>query len=179
MEAVGTKIYEQQYNAIQKQTDLCYDTIVLKMTAGQADWNEEQGVNYMEKLELYIPRLEELWFYQQMTSDPETMSYNAGWDVDYAGYHRDTGCIDCPDEALADWYDRWIGNEPDCFYAYIKRSLDGAWIGDVCFHYTPRKGLVGYGNRDIRSLPRQGLCRSCAETDAGSRFPRLRYFQNP
>ena len=64
MEAVGTKIYEQQYNAIQKQTDLCYDTIVLKMTAGQADWNEEQGVNYMEKLELYIPRLEELWFYQ-------------------------------------------------------------------------------------------------------------------
>ena len=55
-----------------------------------------------------------------MTSDPETMSYNAGWDVDYAGYHRDTGCIDCPDEALADWYDRWIGNEPDCFYAYIK-----------------------------------------------------------
>ena len=34
MEAVGTKIYEQQYNAIQKQTDLCYDTIVLKMTAG-------------------------------------------------------------------------------------------------------------------------------------------------
>ena len=43
MEAVGTKIHEQQYNAIQKQTDLCYDTIVLKMTAGQADWNEEQG----------------------------------------------------------------------------------------------------------------------------------------
>ena len=85
----------------------------------------------MEKLELYIPRLEELWFYQQMTSDPETMSYNAGWDVDYAGYHRDTGCIDCPDEALADWYDRWIGNEPDCFYAYIKRSLDGdmdSWV---------------------------------------------------
>ena len=89
----------------------------------------------MEKLELYIPKLEDLWFYQQMTSDPETMSYNAGWDVDYAGYHRDTGCIDHPDEVLPDWYDRWIGNEPDCFYAYIKRSLDGAWIGDVCFHY--------------------------------------------
>ncbi len=103
----------------------------------------------MEKLELYIPKLEDLWFYQQMTSDPETMSYNAGWDVDYAGYHRDTGCIDYPDEVLPDWYDRWIGNEPDCFYAYIKRSLDGAWIGDVCFHYTPEKdwwdmGIVLY-----------------------------------
>lgn len=48
----------------------------------------------MEKLELYIPKLEDLWFYQKMMSDPETMSYNAGWDVDYDGYHRDTGCID-------------------------------------------------------------------------------------
>lgn len=55
----------------------------------------------MEKLELYIPQLEDLWFYQQMMSDPETMSYNAGWNVDYPGYHRDTGCIDYPDEALA------------------------------------------------------------------------------
>ena len=66
----------------------------------------------MEKLVLYIPKREDLWFYQQMMSDPETMSYNAGWDVDYEGYHRDTGCIDCPDEALADWYARWVGNEP-------------------------------------------------------------------
>lgn len=103
----------------------------------------------MEQLELYIPKLEDLWFYQKMMSDPETMSYNAGWDVDYDGYHRDTGCIDYPDEVLADWYKSWVGNEPDCFYAYIKRSSDGAWIGDVNFHYTPEKdwwdmGIVIY-----------------------------------
>ena len=91
----------------------------------------------MGKLELYIPKLEDLWFYQKMMSDPDTMSYNAGWDVEYDGYHRDTGCIDYPDEVLADWYDSWIGKEPDCFYAYIKRSSDGEWIGDVNFHYTP------------------------------------------
>ena len=42
----------------------------------------------MEQLELYVPKLEDLWFYQKMMSDPETMSYNAGWDVDYDGYHR-------------------------------------------------------------------------------------------
>ncbi len=103
----------------------------------------------MEKLELYVPKPEDLWFYQRMMSDPETMSYNAGWDVDYEGYHRDTGCIDCPDEVLADWYDRWIGNEPERFYAYIRRSSDGAWIGDVNFHYAPEKdwwdmGIVLY-----------------------------------
>lgn len=40
----------------------------------------------MEELELYIPKLEDLWFYQKMMSDPETMSYNAGWGVEYDGY---------------------------------------------------------------------------------------------
>ena len=103
----------------------------------------------MEKLELYIPKLEDLWFYQQMTSDPETMSYNANWDVDYDGYHRDTGCIDHPDEVLPGWYENMIGHEPERFYAYIKRCSDGAWIGDVNFHYTPEKdwwdmGIVMY-----------------------------------
>lgn len=93
----------------------------------------------MEKLELYIPKLEDLWFYQQMTSDPDTMSYNAGWDVDYDGYHKDTGCVDYPDEVLPDWYGRWVGQEPERFYAYIRRCSDGVWIGDVNFHHTPEK----------------------------------------
>ena len=39
----------------------------------------------MEQLELYVPKLEDLWFYQQMMSDPETMSYNANWNVEYDG----------------------------------------------------------------------------------------------
>ena len=103
----------------------------------------------MEQLELYIPKLQDLWFYQKMMSDPETMSYNAGWDVEYDGYHRDTGCLDYPDEVLPDWYANWVGQEPERFYAYIKRSSDGAWIGDVNFHYTPEKdwwdmGIVIY-----------------------------------
>ena len=84
-----------------------------------------------------------------MMSDPETMSYNAGWDVDYAGYHRDTGCIDYPDGVLPDWYAQWVGKEPERFYAYVRRSSDGAWIGDVNFHYNPEKdwwdmGIVLY-----------------------------------
>ena len=103
----------------------------------------------MEQLELYVPKLEELWFYQKMMADPETMVYNANWDVDYDGYHRDTGCIDFPEEEWADWYSDWMGQEPKRFYAYIKRSADGAWIGDVNFHYTPEKdwwdmGIVIY-----------------------------------
>lgn len=102
----------------------------------------------MEKLELYIPKLEDMWFFQQMRADPETMSYNANWDVDYDGYHRDTGCIDISDEELMD-YAPQEGDEPENFFAYIKRSSDGAWLGDVNFHYTPEKdwwdmGIVIY-----------------------------------
>lgn len=103
----------------------------------------------MEKIELYVPKLEDLWFYQKMIADPETMSYNANWDVDYGGYHRDTGCIDFPREEWADWYAQVVGREPEQFYAYIRRGSDGAWIGDISFHYTPEKdwwdmGIVIY-----------------------------------
>ena len=84
---------------------------------------------YSKWVELYIPKLEDLWFYQKMMSDPETMSYNDPWG----------GCIDYPDEVLPDWYENWVGKEPDRFYAYIKRRSDGAWIGDVNFHYSPEK----------------------------------------
>ena len=90
----------------------------------------------MEKLELYIPKLNELWFRQKMMSDPETMSYNANWDVDWDGYHRETGCIDFPESEWSEWYEYWTGSEPERFYAYIKRSSDGAWIGEISFHYT-------------------------------------------
>ena len=100
----------------------------------------------MEKLELYHPRLEDLWFYQQMLADPDTMSYNANWDVSYDGYHRDTGCIDFPKSKWAEWHASWKNQD---FYAYIKRCSDGAWIGDVNYHYNPEKdwwdmGIVIY-----------------------------------
>ena len=94
---------------------------------------------YSKWVELYIPKLDDLWFYQKMMSDPETMSYNDPWG----------GCIYYPDDVLPEWYAYWVRQEPDRFYAYIKRSSDGAWIGDVNFHYTSEKdwwdmGIVIY-----------------------------------
>jgi len=95
-------------------------------------------------LELYVPKLDELWFYRDMMADPATMSYNAGYDP-WPGYHRDTGCIDFPEEKWADWYADWVGREPERFYAYIRRRSDGQWIGDVNFHHTPDKGWWDMG----------------------------------
>ena len=105
-------INEQEFDRVQGKYLKARDVVALR--------------EYSKWVELYIPKLEDLWFYQKMMSDPETMSYNDPWG----------GCIDYPDEVLPDWYAHWVGQEPERFYAYIKRSSDGAWIGDVCFHYT-------------------------------------------
>ncbi len=90
-------------------------------------------------LELYIPKPEDLWFRQTMMANADTMSYNIGWDVSYEGYHRETGCIDFPSSAWQMWYDRWIGHEPDRFYAYIRRTSDGVFLGEVEFHRSAGK----------------------------------------
>ena len=47
---------------------------------------------------LVEPTIEEYNYEQKLLSDPETMSYNAGYEVTYQGYHYDTGCIDFPKE---------------------------------------------------------------------------------
>ena len=47
----------------------------------------EQHHRQTDELELYVPRLEELWFKQKMESDPATMSYNRGWHLSYPDYY--------------------------------------------------------------------------------------------
>lgn len=110
------------------------------------------------ELTLYIPKPDELGFRQKMLSDPETMSYNAPW-------FPPDGCIDFPKEKWAEWYSMWVGRQPQRFFAYLKRTADGAFVGDVCFHYTqeqdwwdmeilicaPERGR-GYGRQGLRLL---------------------------
>ncbi len=42
-------------------------------------------------ISLWEPTLEEYWYEQKLQSDPNTMDYNAGYDVGYEGYHYDNG----------------------------------------------------------------------------------------
>lgn len=87
-------------------------------------------------LELYIPKAEDMWFVQQMQEDPETMAYNAGWDVSYEGYHPDTGCIDFPQSEWAEKYAGLVGHEPEVFYALVREKASGQFVGEVNFHYS-------------------------------------------
>ncbi|WP_294496359.1 GNAT family N-acetyltransferase [uncultured Gemmiger sp.] len=91
----------------------------------------------MDQITLYVPKLEDLWFRQKLQADPATMSYNAGWNVDFPGYHRDTGCVDFPQSGWAAWHAAWVNREPKRFFAYIRRDSDQAWLGEVNFHYVP------------------------------------------
>ena len=90
-------------------------------------------------LYLHIPTVEDMWFTQRLQEDPETMSYSAGWEIDFEGYHPETGCIDFPEECWREKWEDWVGQEPNRFYAFVREKKTGDFICEVCFHYTDEK----------------------------------------
>ncbi len=88
----------------------------------------------LEVLDLSVPKLEDLRYRQHILADPETMSYNKGYDLAFEGYHKDTGCIDFPQSEWQEWYSYFIEKEPERFYAYIVRKEDNINIGEVNLH---------------------------------------------
>lgn len=111
------------------------------------------------ELRLYIPKPEDGWFYIQMLSDPATMAYNAPW-------FPPDGCIPGAEEKWKDLQADWIGHEPERFYAYLQRKSDGAFVGDVNFHYTPERdwwdmGILLYAPERGKGYGRQGLRLLC------------------
>ena len=114
-------------------------------------------------LSLHVPLLRELGFRQTMLSDPATMSYNAPW-------FPPDGCIEFPETKWDEWYKRWIGHEPERFYAYLRRNSDGAFVGEICWHRLPNAnaceiGVVihspyrgcGYGKQGLFLLTEQAF----------------------
>ena len=99
----------------------------------------------MSKIELYVPKPEDLWFRQGLLGDPATMSYNKGYELGFDGYHNDTGCIDFPVEAHSGWYARWIGAEPQRFYAYLRETETGEFLGEVSLYETEGPGVYEMG----------------------------------
>ena len=117
--------------------------------------NSNGAVSVAEDLRLYIPRPEDGWFYQKMMSDPATMAYNAPW-------FPPDGCIPDPASEWKDLQAEWIGHEPMRFYAFLQRVSDGAFVGDVNYHYNPGRdwhdmGIVIYAPERGKGYGKQGL----------------------
>ena len=88
----------------------------------------------MKNICLYIPKIEDYWYEEKLESDPETMSYNAGYDVSYYGYHYDTGCIDFPEEK---WQEKKEKRKNDnSYFAYIKDKDIDSFVGYVNYQYN-------------------------------------------
>jgi RimJ/RimL family protein N-acetyltransferase len=88
----------------------------------------------MKNIELYIPKLEDYWYEEQVQSDPLSMNYNAGYDVSYYGYHYDTGCIDFPKEKWKEAYNKRINDNK--YFAFIKDNDINEFIGYVNYHFN-------------------------------------------
>ncbi len=102
----------------------------------------------MSQIELYVPRLEDLWFRRQMLADPATMGYNKGYALGFPAYHNDTGCIDFPESDWPGWYARWVNAQPERFYAYLRQQeagAAGAFLGEVSLYQTTGPGVYEMG----------------------------------
>lgn len=47
----------------------------------------------MKNIKLVVTSLEDYFYKEKLENDKDTISYNAGYDVSYACYKYDTGCI--------------------------------------------------------------------------------------
>lgn len=95
-------------------------------------------------IQLHIPSVEELGFRQACMQDPNTMSYNTGYDVHFDGYHYDTGCIDFPQSKWQDWANEKLNN-PNLFYAYIVDKSINEFVGYVNFNKNPKTNKATMG----------------------------------
>ncbi len=84
-------------------------------------------------MKLVIPKLEDYSYEQKLQSDPKTMSYNAGWDVSYFGYHYDTGFIDFPESRWQDVYEN--RQKEDIHFFYIEEENKYGGVIPVHFNY--------------------------------------------
>lgn len=105
----------------------------------------------------YKPRLEELWFREQLMADPETMSYNNAWG----------GTIPFPEAAWEAWYRAWLqADEGQRYYRYLYDDRSRCFVGEIAYHYDERREihicdvivLAKYRNRGYGSAGLGLLC---------------------
>jgi RimJ/RimL family protein N-acetyltransferase len=90
-------------------------------------------------IKLYIPKIDDYWYEEKIQSDPKTMKYNAGYDVNYYGYHYDTGCIDFPKEKWQEMYEK--RQDKNRYFAYLKN--EETFVGYVNYQLVDNRYECG------------------------------------
>lgn len=113
-------------------------------------------------LALYESALPELWFREELLSDPATMSYNHAWG----------GVIPFPQEDWAGWYEHWlVRHEDKRFYRYLQDGETGVFVGEIAYHFDEGRKLwladvivaAGYRGRGYGTEGLHLLCGAAAE----------------
>lgn len=106
----------------------------------------------MNKLKLYKPKLEDLWFKSKMLADKDTMSYN----------NRFGGTIEFNEDDWNDWYDYWLINyDNERYYRYLVDDNNN-FIGEIAYHldYDTKfyiADIIVYAKYRGRGFGKQGL----------------------
>jgi len=106
-------------------------------------------------LEMYEPRIEDLWFKEKMMGDEQTMSYN----------HAYGGTIPFPKERWTAWYDKWIRNhDGKRFYRYLRENE--TFVGEAAYHLDEERhfyiaDVIVYAPYRGKGYGRQGLLLLC------------------
>lgn len=130
---------------VNQQLSLLSANDILRCAQSEKGIYEAELIIMDKRLVLHVPTMDELWYREKIMSDPATMAYNAGYDMGFDEYHNDTGCIDFPEADRKDWYKYFVGNEPECFYAYLMRIEDNTFIGEVNVHSENNDGIYEMG----------------------------------
>lgn len=107
-------------------------------------------------IDLYKPKLEDLWFREKMMADEHTMSYNNAWG----------GTIPFPQENWKQWYQIWLcDSEEKHYYRYLYNTDTDQYVGEIAYHYDEARGIhicdvivfaehrnSGFGSKGIQLL---------------------------
>ena len=95
----------------------------------------------MKRLYLSVPTNEDIWIKKDLNEDPATMDYNAGYNVSFSGFNYNDGTIKTDLKDLKEnWLPKWIDNEQNRYFAYIRRIEDDEYIGYVFFKDNTENG---------------------------------------
>lgn len=119
----------------------------------------------MSKLKLIVPSIKQLSYRKKILSDPETMNYNKGLELEFKGYDNETGCIDFQESKWNGWYNSWINREPDRYYAYLVAQDNNCPVGEIAIRFDEEKATHiisiiiegkhrgnGYGSEGLKLL---------------------------
>jgi RimJ/RimL family protein N-acetyltransferase len=120
------------------------------------------GIEEITMIDLYKPKVDELWFKESLMSDEATMAYN----------HARGGTVPFPKEKWQQWYQRWLeASELQRYYRYLYDTDNKNFVGEIAYYYDEQRNiyicdviiLAKYRNKGFGARGIHLLCKAAKE----------------